>query len=113
VLLDDFFKKYGDYDVARLSTSQKITRDSHQELIFTMQLRLHTANEEIIKVEKHLGELQKVLTRVEKELEAWTSKKKKTMTLIEEHQKKLSKNQGCITTTQDEIHAFEKISPLT
>ncbi|KAH0781636.1 hypothetical protein KY290_001234 [Solanum tuberosum] len=29
VLLEDFFKKHRDYDVARLSTSQKITRDSH------------------------------------------------------------------------------------
>ncbi|KAH0642041.1 hypothetical protein KY290_033644 [Solanum tuberosum] len=33
VLLDNFFKKHRDYDVARLSTSQKITRDSHQELL--------------------------------------------------------------------------------
>ena len=33
VLLEDYFKKHRDYDVARPSTSQKITRDSHQELL--------------------------------------------------------------------------------
>ncbi|KAF3674663.1 hypothetical protein FXO38_05119 [Capsicum annuum] len=42
---------------------------------------------------KASGELQKSLARAEKELEAWTSKKKKTISLIEEHQKKLSRNQ--------------------
>ncbi|TMW85886.1 hypothetical protein EJD97_022331, partial [Solanum chilense] len=33
VLLEYFFKKHKEYDVSRLSTSQKITRDSHQELL--------------------------------------------------------------------------------
>ncbi|MCD7445856.1 hypothetical protein HAX54_015580 [Datura stramonium] len=65
VLLEDFFKR-GDYDAVRLSTSQKITRDSHQELLSAIQQRLHTVNEEKIKADKHLGELQKVLARAKK-----------------------------------------------
>ncbi|KAH0633332.1 hypothetical protein KY284_036118 [Solanum tuberosum] len=52
VLLEDFFKKHGDYDVARLSTSQEITRDSHQELISNAQQFLDTANEERINMDK-------------------------------------------------------------
>ncbi|MCD9638958.1 hypothetical protein HAX54_023181, partial [Datura stramonium] len=89
-----------------------ITRDSYQELLSTVQQRLHTVNEEKIKVDKHLGELQKVLPQVEKGLDAWTSKKKKTTTLIEERQKKLSENQESATTIEDEIYANEKISSL-
>ncbi|MCD7470547.1 hypothetical protein HAX54_010504 [Datura stramonium] len=92
---------------------QKITRDSHQEILSNAQQHLHTANKEKIKVDKHLGELQKVLARGEKELEAWTSKKKKTLSLIKEHRKKFSKNQECITNSEDGIHAFKKISPLS
>ncbi|KAH0672891.1 hypothetical protein KY290_025173 [Solanum tuberosum] len=75
VLLEDFFKKHGDFDVARLSTSQKITRDSHQELLSAAQQCLETANEETVNMEKQFEELQKVLTRAEKDLKAWTSKK--------------------------------------
>uniref|UniRef100_M1DQG1 Uncharacterized protein n=1 Tax=Solanum tuberosum TaxID=4113 RepID=M1DQG1_SOLTU len=52
VLLEDFFKKHKDYDVARLSTSQKITRDSHQELLSAAQQCLDTANEERINMDK-------------------------------------------------------------
>ncbi|KAK4376968.1 hypothetical protein RND71_003264 [Anisodus tanguticus] len=33
VLSENFFKKHGDYDVSRLSISQNMTRDAHQELI--------------------------------------------------------------------------------
>ncbi|KAK4706251.1 hypothetical protein R3W88_034196 [Solanum pinnatisectum] len=109
VLLEDFFKKHGDYDVARLSTSQKITRDSHQELISAAQQCLDTANEERINMEKQFVELQKVLRRAEKELKVWTSKKKKTISLIEDHQKRLCQNQETITNREDEIHAIEKI----
>ncbi|KAH0697243.1 hypothetical protein KY290_014694 [Solanum tuberosum] len=113
VLLEDFFKKHRDYDVARLPTSQKITRDSHQELLSAAQQCLDTANEERINMDKQLEELQKVLTRAEKELKVWTSKKKKTISLIEDHQKRLSKNQETITNREDEIHAIEKIIPLS
>ncbi|MCD9560391.1 hypothetical protein HAX54_019062 [Datura stramonium] len=70
VLLEDFFKKFGDYDAARLSTSHKIGRDSHQELLTAAQQHFRTANEEKIKVDKNLGDLQKVLAKAEKELEA-------------------------------------------
>ncbi|MCD9561086.1 hypothetical protein HAX54_020046 [Datura stramonium] len=110
ILLEDVFKKCGDYDVARLSTSLKITRNSHQEFLSAAQHFLHTANEDKIKVDKHLGELQKILARVEKELEVWTSKKKKTLSLIEEHQKKMSKNQESIINSEDEVHAIKKIN---
>ncbi|KAK4716572.1 hypothetical protein R3W88_014910 [Solanum pinnatisectum] len=113
VLLEDFFKKYRDYDVARLSTSQKITRDSHQELLSAAQQCLDTANEERINMDKQLEELQKVLTGAEKELEVWTSKKKKIISLIEDHQKRQSKNLETITNREDEIHAIEKIIPLS
>ncbi|KAH0765303.1 hypothetical protein KY290_001262 [Solanum tuberosum] len=113
VLLEEFFKKNRDYDAARLSTSQKITRDSHQELLSTAQQCLDTANEERINMDKRLEELQKVLARAEKELKVWTSKKKKTISLIEDHQKRLSKNQETITNREDEIHAIEKIIPLS
>uniref|UniRef100_M1DLL9 Uncharacterized protein n=1 Tax=Solanum tuberosum TaxID=4113 RepID=M1DLL9_SOLTU len=113
VLLEDFFKKHRDYDVARLSTSQKITRDSHQELLSAAQQCLDTANEERINMDKQLEELQKVLTRAEKEPKVWTSKKKKTISLIEDHQKRLSKNQETITNREDEIHAIEKSIPLS
>ncbi|KAH0746483.1 hypothetical protein KY285_008140 [Solanum tuberosum] len=113
VLLEDFFKKHRDYDAARLSTSQKITRDSHQELLSAAQQCLDTANEERINMDKWLEELQKVLARAEKELKVWTSKKKKTISLIEDHQKRLSKNQETITNREDEIHAIEKIIPLS
>ncbi|KAH0697977.1 hypothetical protein KY289_015459 [Solanum tuberosum] len=113
VLLEDFFKKHRVYDVARLSTSQKITRDSHQELLSAAQQCLDTVNEEIINMDKQLEELQKVRTRAEKELKVWTSKKKKTISLIEDHQKRLSKNQETITNREDEIHAIEKIIPLS
>ncbi|KAK6777442.1 hypothetical protein RDI58_024159 [Solanum bulbocastanum] len=57
VLLEDFFKKHRDYDVARLSTSRKITRDSHQELLSAAQQCLDTANEERINMDKQLEEL--------------------------------------------------------
>ncbi|KAH0696636.1 hypothetical protein KY290_014018 [Solanum tuberosum] len=113
VLLEDFFKKHRDYDVARLFTSQKITRDSHQELLSAAQQCLDTANEERINMDKQLEELQKVLTRAEKELKVWNSKKKKTVSLIEDHQNRLSKNQETITNREDEIHAIEKIIPLS
>ncbi|MCD7450398.1 hypothetical protein HAX54_006031 [Datura stramonium] len=43
----------------RSPTSKKITRDSHQEFLSSTKQRLHTVNEEKIKVDKHLGELQK------------------------------------------------------
>lgn len=112
-LFEEFFKKHGAYDFARLSTSQKITRDSHQELLFAAHQCLSTVNQEKVKIDKHLVELQKVLTRTEKELEAWTSKKKKTVSLIEEHRKRLAENQKSITNKEDEIHAIEKISPLS
>ncbi|KAH0743195.1 hypothetical protein KY290_031188 [Solanum tuberosum] len=72
------------YDVARLSTSQKITRDSHQELLYAAQQCLDTTNE-----------------------------KKKTISLIEDHQKRLFGNQETITNREDEIHAIEKIIPLS
>ncbi|KAH0650406.1 hypothetical protein KY284_030318 [Solanum tuberosum] len=75
------------YDVVRLSTSQKITGDSHQELLYAAQQCL--------------------------ELKVWTSKKKKTISLIEDHQKRLSENQETITNREDEIHAIEKIIPLS
>ncbi|KAH0669923.1 hypothetical protein KY285_024062 [Solanum tuberosum] len=52
VLLEDFFKKHGDFDAARLSTSQKITRDSHKELLSAAQQCLETANEEKVIMEK-------------------------------------------------------------
>ncbi|KAF3638932.1 hypothetical protein FXO38_08850 [Capsicum annuum] len=113
VLLADFFKKYGDYDVGKFSSSQKITRDAHQELLSVVQHRLHTENEDKVKMHKCLAELQKVLERAEKELVAWTLKKKKTILLIEEHQKKLSKNQESVTNIEGEIHALKKISPLS
>ncbi|KAK6793753.1 hypothetical protein RDI58_007206 [Solanum bulbocastanum] len=60
-----------------------------------------------------LEELQKVLTRTEKEIKMWTSKKKKTSSLIEDHQKRLSENQETITKHEDEIHAIEKIILLS
>ncbi|KAH0764904.1 hypothetical protein KY285_000775 [Solanum tuberosum] len=60
-----------------------------------------------------LEELQKVLIRAEKELKVWTPKKKKTISLIEDHQKKLPENQETITNREDEIHAIEKIIPLS
>ncbi|PHT34168.1 hypothetical protein CQW23_25968 [Capsicum baccatum] len=65
-----FFKKYGDYDVAKFSSSQKITRDAHQELLSVAQHHLHAANEDKVKIDKHLAELQKVLERAKKELVA-------------------------------------------
>uniref|UniRef100_M1DDM3 Uncharacterized protein n=1 Tax=Solanum tuberosum TaxID=4113 RepID=M1DDM3_SOLTU len=111
VLLEDFFKKHRDYDAARLSTSQKITRDSHQELLSAAQQCLDTANEERINMDKRLEELQKVLTRAEKELKVWTSKKKKTISLIEDHQKRLSKNQETITNREVEIMPSRKSFP--
>ncbi|KAK6781926.1 hypothetical protein RDI58_019722 [Solanum bulbocastanum] len=37
VLLEVFFKKHGDYDDVRLSTFQKVTKDSHQELFSATQ----------------------------------------------------------------------------
>ncbi|KAG5606521.1 hypothetical protein H5410_028013 [Solanum commersonii] len=113
VLLEDFFKKHGYFDVARLSTSQKITRDSHQELLSAAQQCLETTNEEKVNMEKQLEELQKVLTRSEKDLKAWTSKKKKTISLIEDHQKRLYENDETSTKCEDEIHAIEKIIPLS
>ncbi|KAH0722598.1 hypothetical protein KY290_005250 [Solanum tuberosum] len=113
VLLEDFFKKHRDYDVARLSTSQKITRYSHQELLSVAQQCLDTTNEERINMDKQLEELQNVLTRAEKEPKVWTSKKKKTISLIEDHQKRLSKIQETITNREDGIHAIEKIIPLS
>ncbi|KAK6803090.1 hypothetical protein RDI58_000874 [Solanum bulbocastanum] len=63
-----------------------------------------------------MWQLQNVLTRAEKELKVWTSKKKKTISLIEDHQKKLSENHEnheTITNHEDEIHAIEKIIPLS
>ncbi|KAK4718116.1 hypothetical protein R3W88_016454 [Solanum pinnatisectum] len=113
VLLEDFFKKHRDYDVARLSTSQKITRYSHQKLLSAAQQCLDTVNEERINMDKQLEELQKVLTRAEKEIKVWTSKKKKTTSLIEDHQKRLSENQETITKREDEIHAIEKFIALS
>ncbi|PHT65246.1 hypothetical protein T459_29671 [Capsicum annuum] len=65
-LCEYFFKKHGDYDVEKVSSSQKITRDAHQELLSIAQQRLHAANE----IDQRLGELQKILERAEKELEA-------------------------------------------
>uniref|UniRef100_M1D8T3 Uncharacterized protein n=1 Tax=Solanum tuberosum TaxID=4113 RepID=M1D8T3_SOLTU len=59
VLFEDCFKKHRDYDVARLSTSQKITRDSHQELLSAAQQYLDTVNEERINMDKQLEELKK------------------------------------------------------
>ncbi|KAM3235161.1 hypothetical protein P3L10_015197 [Capsicum annuum] len=113
VLLVNFLKKYGDYDVAKFSSSQKITRDAHQDLFSVAQHRLHDANEDKVKMDKRLAELQKFLERADKELVAWTSKKKKTIFLIEEHQKKLSKNEKSVTNIEGEIHSLEKISPLS
>jgi len=113
VLLEDFFKKHGDYDSARLSTSQKVTTDSHQELLSVAQQCLDTANEEKVNMDKHLEELQKFHTRAEKKLKVWTSKKKKTISLIEEHQKRLSENQETITNCENKIDAIEKIIPLS
>ncbi|KAH0729707.1 hypothetical protein KY290_000840 [Solanum tuberosum] len=52
VLLEDSFKNHRDYHVAGLSTSQKITRDSHQELLSAAQQCLDTANEERINMDK-------------------------------------------------------------
>ncbi|KAG5619644.1 hypothetical protein H5410_004862 [Solanum commersonii] len=112
VLLEDLFKKHGDYDAVRLSTSQKVTRYSHQELLSAAQQCLDTADEERVKMDKHLEELQKVLTRAEKELKVWTSKKKKAISLIEEHQKRLSENQETITNHEDEIHVIDKMPLL-
>ncbi|KAJ8556355.1 hypothetical protein K7X08_023113 [Anisodus acutangulus] len=86
VLFEKFFKKHGDYDVVRSSTSQKMTRDSHQELLSAAQ-RLHTATKEKIKMNKRLGELQFVLAKTENELEVLTAKKKKTTLFIDEQQK--------------------------
>ncbi|KAK4737612.1 hypothetical protein R3W88_001309 [Solanum pinnatisectum] len=88
-------------------------KDSHQELLSAAQQCLDTANEERINMDKQLEELQKVLTRAEKELKVWTSKKKKTISLIEDHQKRLFENQETITNREDEIHAIEKIIPLS
>ncbi|KAH0746537.1 hypothetical protein KY290_008248 [Solanum tuberosum] len=68
VLLEDFFKKHGDYEAARMSTSQKVTADSHQELLSAAQQCLDTANEEKVNMDKHLEELQKFHTRAEKKL---------------------------------------------
>ncbi|KAG5576232.1 hypothetical protein H5410_056366 [Solanum commersonii] len=85
VLLEEFFKKHRDYDVARLSTSQKITRDSHQELLSPTQQCLDTVNEERISMDKQL----------------------------EEFQKKVSENQETTTKHEDEIHAIEEIIPLS
>ncbi|KAK4345180.1 hypothetical protein RND71_035356 [Anisodus tanguticus] len=110
--LNFFFKKYGDYDVVRSSSSQKMNRDSHQELLSAAQ-RLHTAIEEKFKMNKRLGELQIVLAKTEKKLEVLTTKKKKTTSFIDEHQKKLSRNQESITSTKDEIHTIEETSPLS
>ncbi|KAH0725028.1 hypothetical protein KY284_000893 [Solanum tuberosum] len=60
VLLEDFFfKKHRDYDVVRLFSSQKITRDSYQELLSAAQQCLDTANEERINMDKQLEELKK------------------------------------------------------
>ncbi|KAJ8534983.1 hypothetical protein K7X08_016711 [Anisodus acutangulus] len=105
-------QKHGDYDVVRSSTSQKMNRDSHQELLSAAQ-RLHTATEEKIKRNKRLGELQIILAKTEKELEVLTTKKKKTTSFIDEHQKKLFRNQESITATEDEIHTIEETSPLS
>ncbi|PHU25533.1 hypothetical protein BC332_03865 [Capsicum chinense] len=63
VLLTDIFKKYGGYDIAKFSGFQKITRNAHQELLSVMQHHLHAANEDKVKMDKHLAELQKVLDR--------------------------------------------------
>ncbi|KAJ8556397.1 hypothetical protein K7X08_029788 [Anisodus acutangulus] len=63
VLFEKFFKKHGDYDVVRSSTSQKMTRDYHQELLSVAQQRLHTATKEKIMMKKRLGELQIVLAK--------------------------------------------------
>ncbi|WMV08432.1 hypothetical protein MTR67_001817 [Solanum verrucosum] len=52
VLLEDSFKKHRDYHVAGRSTSQKITRDSHQELLSAAQQCLDTANEERTNMDK-------------------------------------------------------------
>ncbi|PHU22628.1 hypothetical protein BC332_07735 [Capsicum chinense] len=112
-LLADFLKKYGYYDVAKFSSSQKISRDAHQELIHVVQQHIHPTNKDKVKMDNHLAELQKVLERAEKKLVAWTSKKKKIVLLIEEHQKKLSKNQESVTNIKEEIHALDKIIPLS
>ncbi|PHT59388.1 hypothetical protein CQW23_01751 [Capsicum baccatum] len=76
VLLYDFFNKHEDYDVAKFSSPQKITGDSHRELLSAAQEHLYTINEDKVKIDKHLGDLQKVHVRAEKELEAWAFKKK-------------------------------------
>lgn len=54
--------KHGDYDVMRLSPSQKVTRDSHQKLLYTEQQLLDIMDEEKVKMEKHLEKFEKVLT---------------------------------------------------
>ncbi|KAK4707006.1 hypothetical protein R3W88_033445 [Solanum pinnatisectum] len=83
VLLEDFFKKHGDYDATRLSTPQKVTKDSHQELFSATQQFLDTANEEEV---------------------IWTNTWKSF--------KKMSKNKETIIIHEDEIHAIEKLIPL-
>lgn len=113
VLLEYFFKQHKDYEVARLSTSQKITRDSHQELLSDAQQCVDTADEERINTDKHLEELQKFLTTAEKELKLWISKKKKNFSLIKSHQKRFSENQETITNGEDEIHVIDKNIPLS
>ncbi|KAK4364296.1 hypothetical protein RND71_015654 [Anisodus tanguticus] len=113
VLFEKFFKKHGDYDVVRSSTSQKMTRDSHQELLSAEKQRLHTATKEKIKMNNRLGELQIVLAKTENELEVLTAKKKKTTLFIDEQQKKLSRNKESITTTEDEVHTIERTSPFS
>ena len=60
-----------------------------------------------------MEELQKVLARDEKELKAWVLKKMKTISLIEDHRKRLSESQETITNREDDIHAIEKIIPLS
>lgn len=69
--------KHGDYDVMRLSPSQKVTRDSHQKLLYTEQQLLDIMDEEKVKMEKHLEKFEKVLTWAGKDVKVWTSKKKK------------------------------------
>ncbi|PHT50374.1 hypothetical protein CQW23_10121 [Capsicum baccatum] len=78
-----------------------------------VQNHLHAANEDKVKMNKRLAELQKILERANKELVARTSNKKKIILLIEEHQKKLSKNQESVTNIEDRIHTLEKICPLS
>ncbi|PHT29337.1 hypothetical protein CQW23_31063 [Capsicum baccatum] len=97
----------------RSMESMEITRDAHQEFLSVAQHYLHAVNEDKVKIGKRKAELQKVLERADKELVAWTSKKKKTILLIDEHQKKFSKNQESVTNILGEIHALEKISLLS